>query len=54
MAKYNKFIVAIVAALGVLSTQLADGHLTATEIIAVIVAGLGALGVYAVKNAPPS
>lgn len=49
MSKYNKFFVALVTALGVLSPLLPDG-LTGQEIIAVVVAGFGALGVYAVPN----
>lgn len=51
--RFNKFFVALAAALGVLSTGLADGQLTASEIIASAISGLGAFGVYQVKNKPP-
>lgn len=53
MSKYNKFIVALVAALGVLSTGLASDGLSGTEIIASAIAFLGALGVVAVPNTKP-
>lgn len=47
----KKFMVALVAALGVLANALSDGHVTSSEWISVAVAFLGALGVYAVTNA---
>ncbi len=45
----KKFCVALVAALGVLATCLVEG-MTTTEWITVLIAFLGALGVYQVKN----
>lgn len=50
MSKYAKFIVALGAALGVLAAALADGALSATELVQVVLAFLGAIGVYSVKN----
>lgn len=50
MERYRKFLVALAAALAVLGTGLADDGLTGTEIIAAALAGLGALGVWAVPN----
>lgn len=47
----KKFCVALIAALGILSNALADGHVSSSEWISVAVAFLGALGVYAVTNA---
>jgi len=52
MSKYAKFITALVAALTVLGTQIVDNDLSKADIITVIVAFLGALGVYAVPNKP--
>lgn len=52
MSKYAKFITAIVAALTVLGTQIADNDLSRADVIAVIAAFLGALGVYAIPNKP--
>jgi uncharacterized membrane protein len=50
MSKYAKLIAALVAALTVLGTQIADNNVSTADVIAVIVAFLGALGVYAVPN----
>lgn len=50
LAKYSKFWVALAAALTVLGTSVADGHLTLAEGIAVAAAFLGSLGVYQVTN----
>lgn len=47
----KKFMVALVAALGILANALSDGHVTGSEWLSVAVAFLGALGVYAVTNA---
>lgn len=54
MGKYAKFAVAVVtAALIALGGYLTDGRVTSAEWVAVAIAGLGALGVYAVPNKPP-
>lgn len=51
--KIAKFVVAAVAAGAIaLTTALSDDALTTTEIVTVALAVLGALGVYAVPNAP--
>lgn len=47
----RKFLVALVAALGVLATALSDGVVTQSEWIGILIAFLGALGVYSVSNA---
>jgi hypothetical protein len=53
VSSYAKFIVAAVVAGGTaLTVALGDNVLTATEGITVVLAVLGALGVYAVPNAP--
>jgi hypothetical protein len=49
MSQYRKFLVAIASALAVLSASLPDG-VSSAEWIAVALAALGALGVYAVPN----
>lgn len=49
MSKYSKFLVALATALTVLAASLPDG-VTSTEWIAIALAALGALGVYAVPN----
>ncbi len=48
----RKFLVAVVAALAVLGVALADGVVTGSEWTQVVVAALGAVGVYVVKNDP--
>jgi len=48
---YAKFVVASIAALGVAGSLLVDGRLTAAEAVAVVLAGLGALGVRKASNA---
>jgi hypothetical protein len=50
MKKYSKFIVALLTAGGVLAIGLADWSLTADEGWQVVVAFIGALGVYQVRN----
>lgn len=50
MAKYSKFIIAVLTACGVLATALSDWSLSGSEILAVVMSFLGALGVYQVKN----
>lgn len=52
MQQFNKFWVALGAALGVLATGVADGHMTASECVAVAIAFVGAMGVVAVPNKP--
>ena len=58
MSRYAKTIVALVpfviAALMVLSDALGDGTVSNQEWIAVVIALLGAVGVYAVPNTPPA
>lgn len=46
----RKFLVAVVAALGVLAGALADGSVSPTEWVQVAFAFLGALGVFMVAN----
>lgn len=46
----KKFCVALVAALGVLATALSDGIVTPSEGVSILIAFLGALGVYSVSN----
>lgn len=53
MGRYNKFLVALASALGVLATALADDGVTPSEWVGVALAFLGALGVYALRNVPP-
>jgi hypothetical protein len=52
---YAKAILgAILAALTALSTALADGHLTAAEVVGVLIAGIVTLGgVYIIPNSKP-
>ncbi|HEX6020906.1 MAG TPA: hypothetical protein VFZ00_02845 [Solirubrobacter sp.] len=54
MSLYAKFIVAATAALGVAATALADGRLTAAEIVGIAIAAVGALGVRQIPNKPPN
>lgn len=46
----RKFLIALAAALAILATAVADNVVTMSEWIAVALAFLGALGVYAVPN----
>ena len=50
VANVRKFLVAVGAAVGVAATALADGAVDTSEAIAIVLAFLGALGVYQVKN----
>lgn len=56
LSRYNKFIVALVAAAGILAVACAPTdkevafHVTANEWYQVFVAFLGALGVYSIPN----
>lgn len=50
LARYNKLWVALGAGLGVLATNWSDGHMTASEWVAMAIAFVGALGVYAAPN----
>jgi hypothetical protein len=53
VSSYTKFIVAAVVAVGVaLNVALGDETLTSSEIVDLVLVGLGALGVYALPNAP--
>lgn len=53
MGKYKKFIVAALTAGGVaLASALTDDKVTTAEWVTIGLAALGALGVYAVPNAP--
>lgn len=54
MAGYQKFVAAIVAALGVAGTLAADGRITLAEGIAISSAFAGAFVVRQVTNTPPS
>lgn len=46
---FSKFIVALIASLGVLAVALENG-LTTDEVVSVAISFLGALGVYQVRN----
>ena len=48
----KKFFVAVGAALAILVSVWADGTITGLEWLEVIIAFLGAFGVYGVKNEP--
>ena len=48
----NKFLIALVTVLGAMGVLVADG-IDTEEIIAMIILGLNAIGVYAIPNAPP-
>lgn len=50
MQKYNKFWVALGAALAVTGAALSDGALSGSEIVQIIAAFAGSLGVYQAKN----
>lgn len=50
VAYARKFLVALIAALGVLATALADGSVTGSEWVGILIAFLGALGVYSIPN----
>lgn len=52
LAKYNKFIVALVAAVAVFGLGAEDGVFDANDAYQTIAAFLGALGVYQVRNTP--
>jgi len=51
---YNKLIVALVAALAIAGVLIADGNLNSADWIAIVASFVGALGVYAVPNKPPT
>lgn len=46
----KKFCVALLAALGVTATALSDGTISTSEWIQIVIAFIGAWGVYAVTN----
>lgn len=57
MSKYKKFLVAaavpvLLAAFNAYQEVMGDGQVTTADWIAVIIAALGAAGVYAAKNEP--
>ena len=53
MLVYAKFLVAIVAAaLIALQVALADGGVSTSEWVTILLAAIGAVGVYAVPNRP--
>lgn len=53
-ARYTKSVLAVLAAVLTVLASVILGGLTTTEWIQIAVAGLGALGVYAVPNTPSS
>lgn len=53
MTGYQKFVVALAAALGVAGSLAADGSITLAEGIAIAAAFVGALGVRQVANTEP-
>lgn len=50
----RKFFIALIAALAVLTTALADGTVSTAEWLSIASAFLGAYGVYAVSNVSPN
>lgn len=56
VSAYRKFLVAAVAALGAIAVGLpeaiADDIVTLPEILAMVIAVLGAIGVWGVRNGP--
>lgn len=50
LSKYNKFWVALGAALAVTGAALSDGVLSTAEIVQIVVAFAGAAGVYMATN----
>ena len=52
-SRYNKFLVAMSAALAVAVSVTADGELSANDILAIVSSAIGAVSVYAVRNAQP-
>lgn len=46
----KKFCVALLAALAILATALSDGAVTSSEWLQVVIAFIGAAGVYQVEN----
>ena len=46
----RKFLVALLAALAILATAIADGAVSTSEVIQIAIACVGALGVYQVPN----
>lgn len=53
MTRFNKFWTALVAAAGVAAATLGDGDFSSNDVIAIVAAFIGAVGVYAVPNKPP-
>jgi hypothetical protein len=54
MSRYAKTVVAVaIAALTVLASAITDDVVTKAEQINILLAALGALGVYAIPNKPP-
>lgn len=51
MSQYRKFLVALATALSVFGASL-PGGVSSAEWVAIALAALGALGVYAVSNEP--
>lgn len=48
----QKFCVALIAALGVAATAVADGTISTSEWVSIALAFIGAFGVYAATNTP--
>lgn len=54
MSRYAKTVVAVlIAALTVLASAITDDVITNAEKVNIILAALGAVGVYAIPNTPP-
>lgn len=51
-SRYTKAILAVLTAVLTLLVSLITGGLTPAEVLQLIIAGLGAVGVYAIPNAP--
>ena len=52
-AKYTKAILAVITAMLTLAVSLIVDGLSTSDVMQLVVAGLGALGIYAVPNVPP-
>lgn len=52
MSVYAKFIAALTAGLGVAASVTVDGELSVNDVVAILMAAVGSLAVFAVPNRP--
>ena len=52
ITKYNKFLIALGVVVSTAVSFASDGELSLNDAIGIVLAGLGALGVYRVPNTP--